>query len=456
MVLEAAVIPRDSRVKQLERTVSEQASVVQELNQQRANYITQLSGVNQRLAEVEMKLSSMEMKVHEKDTVIQVLQNSFLNPDDTIQDEHISNSSSVLHHSPVAAKKYGFPIGSPVDMDRTVSLPADMSSVPVPPYSQSPLTPPLRRGLPTGTHGVPQHNSRLQPGGQSSTHAQLYTDKGQPGGQSSPHAQLYADKGQLYVNKGQPGGQTSPHAQLYTEISQRTVSSSRSLSPVKRQSGTPVYITKEPYNGHGPTEHIPPPANHSSYSHYTPSSYPTAPSTPDSPDVQPFERTPPLSHAHLHFAQVPNLQPHASKSTMGTQGGRGNQSLNPSINRSVKSKTPPPNYKLVSHSLANGSREQTSKITDQSQYKQRHHSADDTLGKSGLPARGERSQSGSMELFNSLVGSDNIPPQSQGGIHGYTNMQLGVSGSRQPSQARSHQHSKSSPSTERRNILSHS
>ena len=429
MVLEAAVIPRDSRVGQLERTVSEQTITIQELYQQRANYVTQLSDTNQRLAELETKLSSMKVTINEKDTVIQALQHSFFDPDELSQDEHMLTSSPILHHSPVAAKKYGFHLGSQTDIDGTVSLPGDMNSAKS--YPQYPPSPPMkRRGVPNGTYTT-SHISR-------------------------GHVNESLSPVRRYPENRPTGGQRS--------INERN-SASRSLSPVKRSSterGAPVYMVKDPnppYASGSPTEYPPPSASHGSFSHYSKLSYPlpVSNSAPNSPNTRSVTRKPRISHPNLHFLQVPNTSSPHSRAGKANTSPRGTRMTPPGLpDRAVKSKTPPPNYKLVSYSSGNGNggggQSNRRTMVNRSPSKQRHHSVDDILGSKeyDLTTRGHSLQNGSMELFQSLIGGS-VPPQSQEELRGYSKVQLGVGGAREPGLRHGHQHSKSSPSSERRN-----
>ena len=372
----------------------------------------------------------MKVTINEKEAVIQALQHSFLDPDELSQDEHMFTSSPIPDHSPVAAKKHGFPLGSQTDIDGTVSLPGDMNSTKS--YPQYPPSPPMkRRGVPNGTY--------------TSSHI------------SRGHVKESLSPVRRYPEKGQSGGQRS--------ISERNTAS-RSLSPVKRSSidrGAPVYMVKDPnpsYATGTPAEYTSPSVSHGSISHYSKLSYPlpVSNSAPNSPNTR--SRKPRISHPNLHFLHVPNTSyphSHAGKANTSPRGTRMNPPLSPGFSdRAVKSKTPPPNYKLVSYSSAsgNGGVGQSNRRTmvNQSPSKQRHHSVEDILGgkEYDLTMRGHSFQNGSMELFHSLIGGS-VPPQSQEELRGYRKVQLGVGGAREPGLRHGHQHSKSSPSSERRN-----
>lgn len=398
MALEAAVIPRDSRMEQLERTVSEQTVTIQELCHQRSSYISQLTDTNKKLAELETKVSSLRQTVTEKDAVIQALQHSFLDPEDLSQDEYTFMGSPVLHHSPVAAKKLGFPLtGAQMDIDGTVSLPGDITSS----YPIFPHSPPTRkRGLPNGAYAARGHMSEnLSP-------VRRYSDKGVAVGP-------------------------------------------RSLSPVKRTAPPPMYMMKDPpaYGSGG---------NGSPSPHYNKLNYPlpVSNSAPNSPNNRTGLRRGRTSHPNMHFLQVPSSKspPPSSpwkppfengKSNSGPAEMRRNHSKpplspNPAADRAVKSKTPPPNHKLVSFS---------SSTTYNLSQKQRHHSVDDVVKDRSTSLAIKKGTPNSMELFNSLLG-DNAPPQSQSEYK----QAMHTGGVRERGVLRQgHQHSKSSPSSERRN-----
>lgn len=111
MELETAVVPRDTRLAHLERSLAEKTDIMHELRQQRSMYLSQISDTNQRIAEMETRVASLQSTIREKDSLIQVLQQSFLDPDDygstcgsISQDDQLLTSQ--LHHSPVSAKKF--------------------------------------------------------------------------------------------------------------------------------------------------------------------------------------------------------------------------------------------------------------------------------------------------------------------------------------------------------------
>lgn len=394
MALEAAVIPRDSRMEQLERTVSEQVITIQELNQQRSSYISQLTDKNKSLAELETKVYSLKLSVTEKDAVIQALQNSFLDPEDLSQDDYALMGSPILHHSPVAAKKHSFSLtGAQVDVDGTVSLPGDITSS----YPLFPASPPVqRRGLPNGAYAR---------GHVTDIPVRRFSDKGVPVGP-------------------------------------------RSLSPVKRTAVAvpPVYMMKDPpvYASGLPNSH---------YKMNYP--LPVSNSAPNSPNNRTGSRKSRISHPNMHFLQIPSESPPPSSPRKPVvENGKPNTSpvdvrRNPSkphissnpVCRTGKSKTPPPNYKLVSFSSSSTSH-QDSLIS----LKQRHYSVDDVL-KDRSPSIAPKRTKDSIELFNSLLG-DSGPPQTQSEYK--QALQLG--GARDSRGIHpGHQHSKSSPSSERRN-----
>ncbi len=397
MALEAAVIPRDSRMEQLERTVSEQAITIQELYQQRSSYISQLTDTNRSLAELETKVSSLRLTVNEKEAVIQALQNSFLDPEELSQDDYALMGSPVLHHSPVAAQKHSFSlIGAQVDVDGTVSLPGDIPSS----YPFFPPSPPMKkRGPPNGAYARGHVTDNFSP-------MRRYSDKGAPVGP-------------------------------------------RSLSPVKRATAVattpPVYTMKDPpaYASGSPTT-----------SHYYP--LPVSSSAPNSPNNRTGSRKSRISHPNMHFLQIPssrspppssprkssleNIKPNTSPiDTRRNHPKPPPLSPNPGC-RTGKSKTPPPNYKLVSFSASSASNRGLLMSS-----KQRHHSVDDVLKDHASSTAPKRSKD-PMEMFHSLLG-DNGSPQTQSEYK----QALQMGGVREGRMRQGHQHSKSSPSSERRN-----
>ena len=103
MDLETAVVPRDTRLAHLERSLAEKTDIMHELRQQRSMYLSQISDANQRIAELETRMASLQSTIQEKDSLIQMLQQSFLDPDDYSstcgsysQDNQLLTS---LHHS---------------------------------------------------------------------------------------------------------------------------------------------------------------------------------------------------------------------------------------------------------------------------------------------------------------------------------------------------------------------
>ena len=55
MSLESAVVPRDTKISQLERMVSEREDMVEELRQQRGEYVGKLADANRKIVELDTR-----------------------------------------------------------------------------------------------------------------------------------------------------------------------------------------------------------------------------------------------------------------------------------------------------------------------------------------------------------------------------------------------------------------
>ena len=517
MELETAVVPRDTRLAHLERSLTEKTDIVHELRQQRSMYLSQISDANQRLAEMETRVVSLQSTIQEKDSLIQMLQQSFLEPDDcsscVSQDDQMSTSSG-LHHSPVSAKKFSLN-GATLHVDNGGGLGSRASErghyeqlslqIPPPPLSSSSS---YHHRFSNGAHAHAGH-------GRTPRHSE--GSRGYPIDLCSPV------KG--YVNCSLP---SSPVKAMQYERS-------GSLSPIKRPSdrGTHKYYTLEfsddlsdgspyysgqlqppgggVYGGHGS-----PPTSHKL-------SVPSSNSAPNSPRVRKVPHKPRISQPNIHHIHVPvqggggggggnavsnggrsngsresNLStltrlgsPPKYRSPKGIKSNTGDRRRNhirPSVDVEVKSKTPPPNYKLDLHHqrhpqakgqspskpavaigsggsssslrgiggktengsplITHGGRNEGQKRSS-NQQKQRHHSVDDVLNgpetgmENGNLNQSMNSNSGSsLALFESLIG-DSLPKTNSPLVHGGTG---GRGGGRR--HINSHKHSKSSPTRE--------
>ena len=403
MALETAVVPRDTRLAHLERALAEKTDIVHELRQQRSMYLSQISDANQRLAEMETRAASLQSTIEEKDSLIQMLQQSFLDPDDyssTFSQED-QLSSFQLHHSPVSAKKFTLN-GATMHILSGTSASGTSGSghgmmksraserghyeqlslhIPPPPLSS------IHHRFSNGAHA--HGGGGGGGGGRTPRHSE--GSRGYPVELGSPV--------RGYVNCSLP---TSPVKAMQYERS-------GSLSPIKRpnERGTHKYYTLElsddmmdnSASGHYYRGQLPPVAtggggggggvyggSHSSPPTSHKLSVPSSNSAPNSPSVRKVSHKPRISQPNLHHIQVPPVHGGGGgHMTAGTSrlngGGSGNgrepnlshltrlgsppkyrnpkgaksntgvtrrNHIQPSIDE-VKSKTPPPNYKLDSH-----------------------------------------------------------------------------------------------------------
>ena len=394
MVLETAVVPRDTRLAHLERSLAEKTDTVHELRQQRSLYLSQISDANQRLAEMEASIASLQSTIAGKDSLIQMLQQSFLEPDDfscvSSQDDQMSSS---LHHSPVSAKKFslnghisgGGGGGGGMNNPRGPGGHYDQLSLQIPP----PSLPTFHHRLANGAHAHSSRPSSLR-----------YADSSLRGYQGEMGSPVRG-----YVNCSLP---SSPVKAVQYE------SRAGSLSPIKKTSdrGTHKYYTLELPDDmvdggstyyRGP---VPPGTNVGGgggvggsglYSNHTPSathklSLPISNSAPNSPSLRKVSpHKPRISQPSLHHTYQPHPPnggiPAATLNGSGRSSKRdqnlsdltrlgsppkyknpkgGRQStgdtytkrdhIRPPSGMKGKSKTPPPNYKLDLHhrQMANG------------------------------------------------------------------------------------------------------
>ena len=498
MELETAVVPRDTRLAHLERSLAEKTDIVHELRQQRSMYLSQISDANQRIAEMETKVASLQSTIQEKDSLIQMLQQSFLDPDDYSstcgsfsQDDQLLPS---LHHSPVSAKKFNLngAVGISGGRGGNDTSPYDQLSSQIPP---PPL--PSFHHQQRFTNGAHAHAS-----GRNLRYSENSSPRGYPGELGSPV------KG--YSNYSVP---TSPVKAVQYERS-------GSVSPVKRPNesrGAAKYYNLElandvamtdsgsyppPYRGHG---QLPmggsgsgfgngsgyngtPVATSSPTTHHHKLSVPMSSSAPNSPSVRKVIQKPRISQPNIHHIQHAPPPGGGGSAATRVNGGReqnlssltrlgsppkyrnpkvvksntGDMKRNhirPPIDMDVKSKTPPPNYKLeinhhqqgqsskkgVSIGVGGGSVNGTHHHGNSHHghlrlpadiQKQRHHSVDDFLGNHHGEITTEHAQdrglfnaaatnspvvslqlstnsnnSSSLALFESLIG-DSLPKTS--------------------------------------------
>ena len=499
MALETAVVPRDTRLAHLERSLVEKTDIVHELHQQRSMYLSQISDANQRLAEMEATIMSLQSTVAGKDSLIQMLQQSFLDPDDysLCSSQEDQMSASQLHHSPVSAKKFSLNghIGGGLNNSRGPGGHYDQLSLQIP----SPSLPSFHHRLANGAHAHGSRPSSLR-----------YTDsslRGYQGEMSSPV--------RGYVNCSLP---SSPVKAMQYERG-------GSLSPTKRptERGTHKYYTLEvpddvtdgsPTYYRGPVTNLGGGvgggvsggggvyASHGSSTTHKLSLPTMSNSAPNSPSLRkishhkPHISQPSLNHVHQ---QQPGSggSPAAAASNGSSRTTKREQSLSnltrlgsppkyrnpkgrhpnmgdakrdhihPPTDMKGKSKTPPPNYKLDLHRQSarvggvgsqggprdkseNGSpRHHRGQKRSSHTHKQRHHSVDDVLNGShdmvglgeaaagpGLNLSMNSNSSGTLALFESLLG-ESLPKG-----------MIGRGGAGRRRHVNSHRHSKSSPTQE--------
>ena len=487
------MVPRDTRLAHLERSLVEKMDIVHELRQQRSMYLSQISDANQRLTEMETRMTSLQSTIQEKDSLIQMLQQSFLDPDDYSstcgsfnQDDQLMTSSS-LHHSPVSAKKFslnGGAVGISGRGGGNDRSPYDQLSLQIPP---PPLPSFHHQRFTNGAHAHTSGHGR-----RNSRNSESSSPRGYPGELGSPI------KG--YSNYSVP---TSP----VKAVGQ--YDRSGSLSPVKRanERSAPKYYNLElsddvmtdgssyyygnrgqlpsggfgnGSSGYGNGIHA---TSSSPTIHHHKLNVPTTTtsnSAPNSPSVRKVVKKPRISQPNLHHIQHappaaaaaggsaatrPNglagrEQNLSSLTRLGTPpkyrnpkvvksntGDMKRNHIRPPVDMDMKSKTPPPNYKLDfnhrqqaqprgqssskgvngSHHHGNG-RNGHGQFRSSDQQKQRHHSVDNILYNQSGEATELKQESRSFEtaatannsaammtdlssslaLFESLIG-DSLP-----------------------------------------------
>lgn len=497
-------MPRDTRLAHLERSLAEKTDIVHELRQQRSMYLSQISDANQRLAETESRMASLQSTIQEKDSLIQMLQQSFLDPDDCSNVSFCSQEdpmSSSLHHSPVSAKKFslnGSIVPLSLDSNGTGFRGIDRShydqlSLQIPP-------PPVTSYHHRFTNGAHAH------GGRTSRHSE-----------GSPNYRGYQiDLGSPVKGYSNISLPSSPVKPVHYERS-------GSLSPIKRPNdrSTHKYYTLELANDVPDSSPYyrgqlqPAGVGNQGSSPVTPTqhklSLPTSSSAPNSPNVRKVHHKPRISQPNLHQVRVPihggngttahsNGRPSGSttkepnlstltrlgsppkyRSPKGVKSNTGDMrrsNVRPPVEVEAKSKTPPPNYKLHQHhhpqqaggqsirvpvgsggnSPSSGRKKENGEsphlhhregLNEQKRLvahqKQRHHSVDDVLNGHEITESGNLNgnSSGSLALFESLIG-DSLPKTSSPLVGNGS----GRSNGRRHVYINSHKHSKSSPTRE--------
>lgn len=413
MTFEAAVIPKEARIAALERSLAEKIDALHDLRHQKAAYISQLTEANRQITDFEIRLSSAQSSLKEKDSVIQMMQKSFLEPEEESM-SHMQPLSHIPPPKPVYFKRESN------SLDEDTGQPGLSSS-----------------GSGRYVEGPPD----LPPSGWSTG-----------GFSSSPYSMINVSP------KNSNPVRASP---LASPVVHRTNCRSQSASPVKalNSSTNGVKPRGAPANQNYLHETSSIPQRRGVYINYSPptskylgssaSHTHNSNSMPNSPNVHNIPRRPRISHPNMRFLQVPgpdhvgfrqNYSHNQRKSNTGPGGmRRSNYTPSPSP-RAMKSKTPPPDYRLVSVSGGRGSKSESPQLVPK---KQCHKSVDNIL----TDTKGENSSnhtpadyhhSKSLELFQSLIG-ESMPSSQQG------RAQCSRDSREQLHLSTQHRHSESSP-----------
>ena len=372
MTIEAVVIPKEARIAALERSLAEKMDRLNELQKHKSVYIAQLTEANRKNAELEIELTSAQYSLQEKDSVIQMMQKSFLEPEDELlshthhapppppntlypkqSSERSAGHSSLSSSGNFVESASSLPSSSVLSSSSSFSSQNDKISLPSKTQvKSSPLASPV-------VHHI---NSRSK--------------------STSPTKVLMCNSG---LPKGTAPG--NPFTNYTREISNKKNGYHHRSAPARYIATT----TK----------------NHSQFSD----------SASNSPRVQNPSRKPRISHPNLRLMNVSgpdssgyrNHAHNKRKSNTGPGGTRrGNYKHLPSP-RAVKSKTPPPDYKLVSTSAGRkNSKAEPPKLPPK---KQRYKSAENILERES-ESKGSSNhdvswyRTNSLDLFQSLVGDD--------------------------------------------------
>ena len=487
MTFEATIIPKEARISALERSLAEKIDTSHELRSQKAAYVSKLTEANRKITELEIKLTSVQSSLQEKDSVIQMMQKSFLEPEDEPfsaqlppltahpPPPHSPLSSShhpyhhhtdppppLPHHPPPPPKAYylatetpvaGWDIGGePVSRDRAASA-GYIDMVPYSPPAQS------SRHYSAGARASPQ-----PPAPPRSSVVPVRT---------VPLAQAPSatHQGKNYWKDYSSPVRPATLERVGVKPKSANISSHQSL-PQDSGARRNGYVThsSHAHNHTPPVNKYFPPSKTTNYS---------SSSAPNSPNVK-IVHKPRISHPNLRLLQVPAGSNEYSSS--GTAGGGGGYRQNHTLNsirrksntgpgglrrhnykplpspRAVKSKTPPPDYRLVTVSSGgrNSSKHEPPKMASK---KQRHHSAEDMLStdwegrqQKDTPPSSQHHPDSHQELFQSLIGDSNMAPSRHGNSSSSSSNGSSMQGAGgRPAGGRpshgGHQHSKSSPTS---------
>lgn len=471
MTFELAVIPKKARISALERSLAEKIDTSHELRYQKAAYLGQLTEANRCITELEIKLTSAQSSLQEKDSVIHMMQKSFLEPED---DPFVHNNTPPAHLLPPPPR--GHPtLHHPPQSHSSHQMP------PPPPYPSSPPPtsnyhsphalppPPPHHYFPTADNqndGDSQTPSRDRTGSGSYVEV-VQISSPQPSSNHWSTAPPPRSPGPNVPLRTLPLGSPAMAQPAYR---------SQSLSPVKALGGSINGMKPKGVPGN----HMPnyPQENTSRRNGYSYQSPPTSryfpnpihqqgndsSSAPNSPSVKNVPRKPRISHPNMRLLQLPaseytaaggyrpNHTPNTTrrKCNTGPGGMRRNYKPLPSP-RAVKSKTPPPDYRLVTVSGGKGNNKSESPKLAPS--KQRHRSVEDILS-TDQEERGQQRDTphyhpDSLELFQSLIGDSSNMARHRGALASSQQLQGEGAGESYGG----HQHSKSSPSNNFNQIL---
>ncbi len=479
MTFEVAVIPKEARIAALERSLAEKIDTLHELRHQKSEYLSELSDAKRSVAEMEIELASFHSSLQEKDSVIQMMQKSFLEPEeDSFSSKPYPLSPlsrsipplppasrhdpSVLppsHHPPPYDTRNGRPYHPPPpgtqqppsssSSSTTTSTPPSSSyhrHQTLPPSPQYPIPPPhlplppkpfYAPSLTSPESAAPQRGSNSSSG----SYVELMAYSTRPRSASiQPRSTNGTVRSPLASPAVNQANRALPPTKMPGGVKPRGVSSNHGtkypLDEPKKKNGYTHTSTLVGKYTPGPSllQH-----QHGSYSN----------SAPNSPNVQTTPRKPRISYPNLRLLQVPapkeyiggfNRQSHAPTNNIRRKsntnpGGMRRSNFKPLPSpREVKSKTPPPDYRLVSVSSGRGNNSGKLDPPKVVQTKQRHRSVEDMLSTdlermpplsspSGSKVGGFPQQdaappppappphhypsTSSLELFESLVGGDN-------------------------------------------------
>lgn len=444
MTFEIAVIPKEARIAALERSLAEKIDASRELRHQKAGYLSQLTEANRCISDLEIKLTSAQSSLQEKDSVIHMMQKSFLEPEEDPLTHALPPSS--LHQLPPPLPPHHAP---PHHHSGNHYQPPP----PLPPHHLPPHFPTSE------TPGGPEHDTTPPHGNRGSLGSYIEVVPYPP--QQSSH---------WAISSSNPP--RSPNAPIASPAVRRNNYRSQSVSPIKALGGC-VNISSKPRSAPA-SNYVQEGGVASSTSRKNGYSAPTSryvphslhhcgncsSSAPNSPNVKSSPRKARISHPNMRLLQVPATdysggfrqnQPHNNirwKSNTGPGGiRRANYKPLPSP-RAVKSKTPPPDYRLVSVSGGRGGgKQEPPKMLPK---KQRHRSVEDMLDRSAFgDGCGQHQDTpptyppSSLELFQSLVGQNGGVHNTPGGL--VSSLQMGGARGVVSDHYGVHQHSKSSP-----------